>query len=246
MPSIDYQTGLIAGLMAKGVVDGVAGEIEITENGEYDVTSYATATVNVAGGENEPYIQSSGAQYIDTGYYCNQDTKIEIKYELLSTSGNTLAVLGDEQNVLFMCKFNSGSLPLQWAWRFGNVQTLPQDNTNLNNGTVKVNIDGGDFSAYNGIATTTATVTPPATFTSTYSLLLFTSRDYQNLTNPNTNEFVVARMYYFKIFENNALVHNFVPHIDTNNVVCMLDTVTNTIHYNLGSGNFGYGVFLSN
>lgn len=50
MPSKDYQTGLIAGLMAKGVVDGVAGEIEITENGEYDVTAYETATVNVAGG----------------------------------------------------------------------------------------------------------------------------------------------------------------------------------------------------
>ena len=53
MPSIDYQTGLIAGLMSKGVVDGVTGEIEITENGEYDVTAYETATVNVAGGGGE-------------------------------------------------------------------------------------------------------------------------------------------------------------------------------------------------
>lgn len=73
MPSIDYQTGLIAGLMAKGVVDGVAGEIEITENGEYDVTGYETATVNVtstrlpAAYQEVEYIESTGTQYIDTG-----------------------------------------------------------------------------------------------------------------------------------------------------------------------------------
>lgn len=51
MANKSFQKGLVVASLAGGV-EGIfpTGEIEITENGEYDVTNYETATVNVASG----------------------------------------------------------------------------------------------------------------------------------------------------------------------------------------------------
>ena len=52
MPNTDFQNGVILGSVAGGNIQtsSPSGEISITENGEYDVAAYETATVNVSGG----------------------------------------------------------------------------------------------------------------------------------------------------------------------------------------------------
>ena len=52
MPNTDFQNGVVLGSVAGGNIQTSApsGNIDISENGEYDVTAYATATVDVAGG----------------------------------------------------------------------------------------------------------------------------------------------------------------------------------------------------
>ena len=48
-------------------------------------------------------------------------------------------------------------------------------------------------------------------------------------------------MYYFKIYDNNELVRNFIPGLDPNGTPCLYDTVLKIPFYNSGTGEFLYG-----
>ena len=50
----------------------------------------------------------------------------------------------------------------------------------------------------------------------------------------------VMKLYRFRIFESDILVHEFIPWQD-NGVACLKDTVTGDIKYNAGTGDFVYG-----
>ncbi len=46
------------------------------------------------------------------------------------------------------------------------------------------------------------------------------------------------RIYYFKIYTGNTLVHDLIPVLDYNDVPCMYDKITERYFYNSGTGNF--------
>lgn len=109
--SIDEANAEIATQAAKiaelsAILDGkisvspVIIPIEITKNGTYTVPEgvdgYGPIVVNVASASELPegyikltYLQSSGTQYIDTGYKPNNNTRVVVDCQLLSLDGVT-------------------------------------------------------------------------------------------------------------------------------------------------------------
>ena len=49
------------------------------------------------------------------------------------------------------------------------------------------------------------------------------------------------KLYRFRIYEGSALVMELLPAVDSNNVVCLRDTVSGNYFYNQGTGVFTYG-----
>lgn len=81
-----------------------------------------------------------------------------------------------------------------------------------------------------------------STFTAPYSLPLFSLRSSN--TFPTSGAFQ-GKIYYFQIYENDVLVHDFIPVVDSNDVPCLFDRVTDTFFYNQGTGQFVAGPVVS-
>ena len=47
-----------------------------------------------------------------------------------------------------------------------------------------------------------------------------------------------GKLYYFKIYDNDVLVRDFIPVIDNNEIPCMFDKVESKFYYNQGTGQF--------
>ena len=49
-----------------------------------------------------------------------------------------------------------------------------------------------------------------------------------------------CKIFNFIVYENESLIQNFIPCLDTNNTPCFYDTVSQQTFYNQGTGTFGY------
>ena len=177
------------------------------------------------------YIQSSGTQYIDTGFVSNQDTRLVADFQITATPTSTLGIFGTRKtagstkgafaiwNVSKAVRFDYNETPTSTG-----IATAGYHVVDINKNIA--NIDGTSF---------TATY---ASFNSTYPIFLFA------VNNGGTadSRMVSASWYSCQIYDNGTLVRDFVPcYRKADNVAGLYDLVNDTFHTNAGSGTFDVG-----
>ena len=189
------------------------------------------------------YIESTGTQYIDTGYIANQNTKIKCKYQIVGKNTNYDNLFGDFTNIQYSHRYEDNYKNLQLIKWGGQYTTYGSALSSSDVTTLEVN--NGTFTFIENGVRTTKTVNENAEFISQYSLLLFCNRYYANISIYDSSTLSKARIYYFQIYEGETLVRDFVPAVDENGVVCLYDNVTKAYFYNQGSGKFGRDIIPS-
>lgn len=223
---------------SKGSGGGITptGTINITENGTYDVTNYASAEVEItppvvptlpSSYTAVNYLQSSGNQYIDTGYKPNANTKIEFNY-LQSVAG---AVVMGARTTSGTDRFTLATYEGNCTFFYGDVEP---DNTYIrsniaNNNFINISIEKNKI-IFNGTEYTNFLI---ENFPD-YSIYLFGSN-----TGGSATAMSKANIGRFKISENSVLLHDYIPCMrNSDSVLGMYDLIDEEFLTNSGTGSF--------
>lgn len=177
------------------------------------------------------YIQSSGTQYIDTGIKPNQNTKVVVDFECASGSSSDPTVFGAWKSQIsdafvFLLTADLGNYYgfygtnlINKGGAYSGRHTVTADKNTWSIDDVSV----GTFSA--------------ATFQCSYPMFLFAYNNGGSAGNLNAS----IKIFSCQIYDNGALVRDFVPRYDQAGVACLYDKVEKKYYYNAGTGTFTAG-----
>ena len=173
------------------------------------------------------YIQSSGTQYIDTGFKPNQDTKIVTNVAFLGSVGEN--VLGsrnsssDGTNRFGIITFSSSS---KIGSFFGSTATQAISlDSSVHNYTLSkagLSVDGTSYGGAYG-----------ANFSCTYPITLFAWNNGSNGIVKNSSKIISC-----KIFSGEVLARDFIPCKNPSGAIGLYDTVNSKFYSNAGTGTF--------
>lgn len=175
------------------------------------------------------YIESSGTQYIDTGFKPNQDTRVVVDIQVLASQtaeGHICSVADDRYYTLFFAPTGGW-----YKTRFGDGGVLSFPNS-FNNRQRKV-IDKNKNVTSIGDTSVTAVF---SSFQLSNTLPIFCRK-----RNGSVEFLLRARLFSFKIYDNGVIVRDYHPAKDPNDVVCLYDGASNEYVYNSGTGVFFAG-----
>lgn len=179
------------------------------------------------------YLESTGTQYIDTGIIPNQDTSIEMAMSFNSLSATEC--LWCARNDYAVNTFSSYREDGVWRTDYNNTSNPFKNLTLTTNKKYIFKQDKNSTYADGELLKTVA----KSEFTCPDALTLFVS--WKNNQSSQVAYFGKFKMYYCKIWQNDEIVRDFVPAIDSNGTPCLYDKVTKQYFYNKGSGEFIYG-----
>lgn len=175
------------------------------------------------------YIQSSGTQYIDTGFIPNQDTRVVMETEFTIQGSNQFLYgsrAGEKsRSFCFNCYNTKYRAHYNTSW-------LDYDTTVSYNEPFVIDHDKS-VTTLNGEHIVTNTY---AAFTCPYSLVLFAKND-----GGTVGTFAKAKLYSCKVYDNSTLVRDFVPAMNSDGTVGLYDTINDVFYTNAGSGTFTAG-----
>lgn len=203
-------------------------DVQVTINYELDGTTLGIIqpiTVKVYNPYVE-YIESTGTQYIDTGFKHNQNTRFELDWYLAvhknwgnvigsyggAKGTNKLLFLGTADNDKYYGQYGSSSVTL-------NVYSVGRHTADFNKNILLL-----DGMTYPYTANT---------FQSDYNFIIFGVTNYEGLIASSP-----CRIYSCKLYDNGTLIRDYIPYMTREGEYCLYDKIEGKCYYNQGTGKF--------
>ena len=191
------------------------------------------------------YIESTGTQYIDTEYYNNPNTKVDITFMYLKSNGDAYSngmIYGSAdtyngrpsysiglttENKIYYRNSNS-------AESFTNYSISSNQKINVITDKTSITIDGNTYQHNMSLITNNAL----------FSSYIFARHQLTDSSFVHVNDAynpLIGRIYSCKIYDNDVLIRDMIPVLDKNGTACMYDKVNKKFYYNSGTGDFLYG-----
>lgn len=170
------------------------------------------------------YIESTGTQYIDTGFAPNQDTRCVCDISINDISGlSNIIPYGSRTNA------STYYYPIvatgKWAYAFGSKVATGNVNT-----SGRVLLDSNKNTLY---ANSDAVVVENNLFSGSHPIFLFALNDAGKAFGHAS-----YKLYSCQIYNNDVLVRDFVPAVRADGTVGLLDKQNDVFYENAGSGTF--------
>ena len=233
-----YQNNSLVGdfVPAKRNSDNVVGFYDLVSNTFY--TNEGTGSFTAGPLVNLPntyqeleYIESTGTQYIDTGYTpAAEKTRVVTKVDFLGTFDNKVFSAGTYTQDLYQLQRLNADIHNKIRVYYYSTSEAGDYDTSASfvtaNNPVYIDFDKNVVKINdNAVVTFTAT-----SYTASTPLKI--------LYDPNGNINNI-NLYYFKIYDNGIIVRDLVPAMrKSDRVVGMYDLVTKTFYTNSGTGSF--------
>lgn len=181
------------------------------------------------------YLQSTGTQYINTGYIYGPNSDFSTKMYFNNARGQLCGAVDDNSRIALATDIQRSLYFARFSGNFGAPSCTPA------NYLYKLSTHGA---------------TLEAEYTKDGSTYVYTldnqARDFDGTTIPfylfgrNDNGSATLpsgtlNIKFFSFFENGSTVMNLVPCLDSNGTPCMFDVVGRTTLYNAGTGDFLWG-----
>ena len=182
------------------------------------------------------YIQSSGTQYIDTGFKPNQDTRVVCEV-------NGYSIADNSATNLFGARTSTSSSD-QFSFNIAGSTNYRSDYYNSRVGystelsfSGKIHIDKNkNVCSIESDGTTYTVTNTQGTFQTPFNLFIFGEN-----RNGSVHSIPNVKLYYFKLYDNGVLIRDFIPCKNASGVAGLWDDVNSVFYQNAGSGKFTAG-----
>ena len=176
------------------------------------------------------YIESTGTQYIDTGFYPKYNSRVVM--DISNLSDDTTQWLfgsrdsGSSTAANQFCLYRNAATTVRADYFGANASTTISDMT----GRTVAERNGNIVSIFGATITNTAVTSGECT----YPMYLFT---LNNAGTAHSNK-ASMRMYSCQVYDNELLVRDFVPCVNSSGSAGLYDVVSGVFYSNAGSGTF--------
>lgn len=181
--------------MPKKMYVGVNNVARQVKKGYFGVKEYELPT----GYQQLDYVESSGAEYIDTGFVPDGNTRVVCDFQMMTAFSGSAGVFGARTSGTsqLYAFFHIGTN----AFRTDYYGSVPQ--FSVTNDQARMTVDKNkNVTVMDGVTTTSTA----STVSTGYSMWLFAVNNEGSLYCPAT-----VRIYSCKIYDNGTLVRDFVP-----------------------------------